>query len=1007
MNDITNLNEKLSRIKDATDSIRNTLGMTTSDVIENVASGVSTLNIEKEELEEELEHAEERVLNEYFNINLDNTTSWTQMQKQPIPYEVNGLSSLRNYFEGYPFDNISITGAFGKPSDLSGMFARCRAKNIDIPILDTSDVQYFDNCFQAYGEGTNQSINASVIQSIIDNWDTSNGTHFSSMFSDTWNVRGSLDLSHFDMSSAQYINNMISNTSINIIGFENWDISNVDSYENLFASRSSTLNWDLDLTTWYNNKNKEDSRNLYCYGMFGWNYSRPQKILIPNIKNDYRDYTSVSEMFTYDYHLLLADISGFDLTNNIDGISSMFNEVSPWCAIIVKDSNSKQELLNYYSSFKQIYTKAEYEANDDLYTIFHLYITDSDGNDLSNRSKFTVQYYDDELQDYQYCWSNNGYELQYVTEGYSIILPYGYTYKFSGTYMGVYGDPIEIVADADTKDVVISCGPELVDISFNIYDEEDMSLVETPIEYNYLSYLEGNWHYNNISNTNPIHILLPKNYGMQLEINAPTRTGGGREYSIGDETSFDVYTSWPKGTLRIHLIQENGEVYDTEADISLWEDDEYHTGYGSISDGFTERTLPSAKAALNHTYQVKAVTSSGEVYSSESFSILDASDIDVTITLPNIPYGIIRVTAVDHNTLEPLQNNDINYLAVYDNITGGSYGIVYNTNPYELRIVAGTTVYADGVFNGYTVTSTSNPVTIVENEVVDYYIYTEEAVTIISKVYDYEGNLLHDGMIELQVYDSNQEYITFLGAASVDITNWRIGKSNFDNAAVAYLRLRTYGIPGYSDGYYSDYIPYDSSINQYTITVDLPEPEPELYNLTITLWDGAYDHEVDDNAYGPEFVLKDDSGNIIGTETGASTAHFYDLTPGLYHVDVNADPLDETWEHWQELPITLDYEIIDEDITDQCVLMNRYSLTINVYDSVSGEMIEHPDLTITEAVNEDWSFTGENSITVDVDCNTAVEFHISCPGYIDVDEGVSIEHDDSYDVYLEPEEEIE
>lgn len=169
MNDITNLNEKLSRIKDATDSIRNTLGMTTSDVIENVASGVSTLNIEKEELEEELEHAEERVLNEYFNINLDNTTSWTQMQKQPIPYEVNGLSSLRNYFEGYPFDNISITGAFGKPSDLSGMFARCRAKNIDIPILDTSDVQYFDNCFQAYGEGTNQSINASVIQSIIDN----------------------------------------------------------------------------------------------------------------------------------------------------------------------------------------------------------------------------------------------------------------------------------------------------------------------------------------------------------------------------------------------------------------------------------------------------------------------------------------------------------------------------------------------------------------------------------------------------------------------------------------------------------------------------------------------------------------------------------------------------------------------------------------------------------------------------------------------------------------------
>lgn len=163
---INTLSSNLERIKNATDNIRTTLELTSGDVIEDVATAVSDLQAENERLAYELEHCEDIVFNTYYNINLEDTESWRDMQKAPIPFKVNGFKNLAHYFEGYPAGSIKIIGTFGQPTSLECFMQDAHFTSIDIPKIDTSKVTNFSSCFRGCYIKNEHAF--SMIQNIID-----------------------------------------------------------------------------------------------------------------------------------------------------------------------------------------------------------------------------------------------------------------------------------------------------------------------------------------------------------------------------------------------------------------------------------------------------------------------------------------------------------------------------------------------------------------------------------------------------------------------------------------------------------------------------------------------------------------------------------------------------------------------------------------------------------------------------------------------------------------------
>lgn len=860
-NDITNLNEKLSRIKDATDSIRNTLGMTTSDVIENVASGVSILNTEKQELEEELEHAEERVLNEYFNINLDNTSSWEQMQKKTIPYEVNGLSNLASYFYQYPFQSIKITGQFGQPTSLSQLFSGCRATEIDMPTINTSLVTDFSNIFN------NASMSPATIQKLISTWDTSNGNNFNQMLGWYWggDYGAELDLSNFNMSNAQSLEYMLAENTLFFTGMEDWDVSNVDNFFGTFQERPNSLQYEINLSNWHNNKN---AANVLSLGNFiGYNYFL-QKCSIPNIRNDYRE-LYIDGFAPYDYHLMFLDIRGLTLPDNLN--TWMLEGVSPFCTIIVKDDVEKQKLSTVFPNFKQIYTVEEFTTNNNLYTTFNLYLSDRNGVDISNEKGqggiYRIQYYDENTDNWEWCWSNNGPELKYLHEGEPVILPYGYTYRFSTEYLNYSTDPYEVKADQIQKDIELTCGPIYHTIQFTMKDESG-ELIPNNETYTVLyKWDQQDWQEANVVGD---HFSVQAPEGGTLYIESPERetnrfTFNANNWGVYEDMNIDITCFWKTPNIVVEGYQ--------------WEDgskaDKYNKQLGYI--WYDENNHPVAQDSTTISYPTMSGTGGYNIrfaevshYTLEVYVKYDNityyqqtyqyNEIPITvyipmIVLPNPIEGILNINLIDATTGDLIPSR--NAMGAYEAMSGSIGPLAFiddqqTDNPMQFWIKEGD-YYAFGKADRYEEGVSSVVSTVTKDQITNAYVYLQPTGLITTDFRDEMGDLV-------------ERYVT---------AHWSL----LDENGVILWNSGN----GTYNGIVSTWYPLNLAPSIHSIKVEVCDAERDSrrYYTTIPYVLGTEDYDITVQITSPTYTNKayhfynTNSGNLIDL-SGNYTIDYYD-----------------------------------------------------------------------------------------------------------------------------------
>ena len=116
---------------------------------------------------------------------------------------------------------------------------------------------------------------------------------------------------------------------------------------------------------------------------------------MPNIDNSLRNNTYMSRMFEGCSGCVLIDIRKLILSEN--DLYRCFYDVNPFCVIVVKDNTEKQKVLNSYPNFKQVYTAAEYEENDHLYSHVHVTLYDRSGNlipEYDGGAHYSLYYYE-------------------------------------------------------------------------------------------------------------------------------------------------------------------------------------------------------------------------------------------------------------------------------------------------------------------------------------------------------------------------------------------------------------------------------------------------------------------------------------------------------------------------------------------------------------------------------------------------------------------------------------
>ena len=210
------LTENLVRIRDAANDMRATVEMTSENSIEDVADAVSDLKAENEQLKYDLEHCEDRVFNEHYNMNLDECENWHDLEKKGIPFHANGATNLANFFASYPGKYIKVVGEWGKPTDINRMFDQCQATDVDIPLIDTSLTENFEYMFSGC------KMKSDTVQRLINNFNISHATNVSGLFYGYRQASSEhpLNVNRLDVSNLHHLNEMFRDAA-NITGYEN------------------------------------------------------------------------------------------------------------------------------------------------------------------------------------------------------------------------------------------------------------------------------------------------------------------------------------------------------------------------------------------------------------------------------------------------------------------------------------------------------------------------------------------------------------------------------------------------------------------------------------------------------------------------------------------------------------------------------------------------------------------------------------------------------------------
>lgn len=572
------LSENLTRIKNATDSIRNVVNE--SGVIEDVATAVSDLNNEKIALEEEIERIrpsgtinigtsgtfdvsryeyadveldDSSVLNQYFDINLEYTSNWRDMQKQPIEYVANGYSNLAGMFADYPFNSIKITGTFGKPSNnsLYNMFANTpNLTNVQIPTINSEDVTDFQGMFM----GCNMPIN--TMQNIINNLDTSSAAAMNNFLQTQWRYE-TIDLSHFDTSNVESFGGMLGWSNLNVIGYEDFDVSKGIDFTYMFCnglnlsqpSGDNGENKILDLSNWQSNL----VQNLSYFCADDWGL---KKIYMPNLSFvTEEEYIYCSAMFSNCVRLTYADVRNLEFSNTFENWD-IFNQVSPYCCIIVKNNTEKEYLLNTYSNFQQIYTASEYEENNDLYTTVTINLQDDEGNSWAGIDTSNVYYsiYIEDENDpgnYISCWSVDlGNEQHYYEDDETIILPYGKNYKIVAGYMGWENTEDYFTTDSTTEEITLTVHGPVPETYSNIIvtavDENGNAIQDWSLYYTIDDSTAGTSDSFSYDGSNPRSFSLIDGHFYSIWVYCDGYIGNGYGLTVNGDEEIEIMLSQPE-----------------------------------------------------------------------------------------------------------------------------------------------------------------------------------------------------------------------------------------------------------------------------------------------------------------------------------------------------------------------------------------------------------------------------------------------------------------------------
>ena len=184
----------------------------------------------------------------------------------------------------------------------------------EIESIDTSRLTSFARMF---------SDCTSLINVDISSWNTQNVTTLAYMFNGCSSLQ-TLNMSGIDLKNVQPMHGMFrANTKLKTVNFRNTNPQNATSMNYLFYNCSSLSEIDLR----------------------DWNVSP----------------TNISYLFEGCSGLKKIDIRNFSF-DNVTSYSSMFSTVPTNCKIIVKDDNAKSWLKSKFSSFSNIKTVAEYQA---------------------------------------------------------------------------------------------------------------------------------------------------------------------------------------------------------------------------------------------------------------------------------------------------------------------------------------------------------------------------------------------------------------------------------------------------------------------------------------------------------------------------------------------------------------------------------------------------------------------------------------------------------------------
>ena len=215
-------------------------------------------------------------------------------------------------------------------TDMKYMFAYCFGLSIlDVSNWNTSKVTDMGSMFSQGDYGTPH---ASIKVLDVSNWDVSNVTNMGWMFYGLQNVE-TLDLSKWDVSKVESFHHFAAHAHIEIIGYENWNVSSCKAFNAMFYTCKNTF---LDLSKW-DVSNGENFAQMFEWakveeikGLENWNTS--------NGKSFY-------EMFKDCQSLKKLDLSSFDTSH------ASINWTDPW--------RNNEETGAMYTMFRNNYKLEE------------------------------------------------------------------------------------------------------------------------------------------------------------------------------------------------------------------------------------------------------------------------------------------------------------------------------------------------------------------------------------------------------------------------------------------------------------------------------------------------------------------------------------------------------------------------------------------------------------------------------------------------------------------------